>query len=60
MPIYTKTQEIVQGRIPTEEELKDIEKYLKDEEKPQLEGAKKEEPIAEYWLKAMKSNDILA
>ena len=60
MPIYAKTQEVVQGRIPTEEELKDLEKYLKEEEKTQVEGAKKEEPIAEYWLKSLKSNDVLA
>lgn len=60
IPIYAKTQEVVQGRIPTEEELKDLEKYLKAEEKEQVEGAKKEEPLVEYWLKAMKSNDVLA
>lgn len=60
IPIYAKTQEVVQGRIPTEEELKDLEKYLKAEEKDQVEGAKKEEAVVEYWLKAMKSNDVLA
>lgn len=33
---------------------------MKDEEKSQVEGAKKEEAIVEYWLKSMKNNDVLA
>lgn len=59
-PLYAKTQEIVEGRIPTEEELKDLEKYLKEEDKATLEAAKTTvEAIPEYWLKAIQSNEIL-
>lgn len=60
MPIYAKTQEIIQGRYPTEEEIKDLDKYLKDEEKSQVEATKNEAPIAEYWFKSLKSNGIIS
>ncbi|EGR34542.1 nucleosome assembly protein, putative [Ichthyophthirius multifiliis] len=59
-PIYEKSQELIQGKYPAEEDLKDLQKYLKEGEKDQLEALPKEQEISEFWSKAMWNNDILA
>lgn len=52
---------MIAGRVPTEEELKEIAKYLKDGEAEQVQAAKETTtPIADYWLKAFQTHQELA
>ncbi|EGR32850.1 nucleosome assembly protein, putative [Ichthyophthirius multifiliis] len=60
-PIYVRTQQLVEGAIPTDEELSNLQKYLKEGENDKLDEEKSQaKPLNEYWLKAMWENDILA
>lgn len=52
--------EIIGGRVPKEEELVDLDKYLTPEEIAKKgESLPENESIPDYWLKVFKNNEIL-
>jgi nucleosome assembly protein 1-like 1 len=61
LPLYKSANEIIDGsRLPNEEELKDVDIYLKEEEVPQKNQALTSEPISGYWFRALRNSDIIA
>ena len=45
--------------MPNQEELKDIDKYLKEDEKSQKNLPLNSEPISGFWFKAIRNSDVI-
>lgn len=57
LPLYTQSQELIAGRAPTDEEIKDLNKYLKEGEAEQVATAQTTSaPLADYWFKALQTH----